>query len=131
MPTYYRVRETAREDEIDGLQLAAFSPRAVGFGIDFALVSLLRKSAQFLWDNFVPHQWERHTLLNLPHVLDVERSFGYGASFLELGLGFAQFFIQRNRQCARDRLAETVVIDVRKSATRRVDQERAFPGCTR
>jgi uncharacterized RDD family membrane protein YckC len=163
MPTYFRARETAREDEIDGLQLATFSRRAAGFGIDFFLVSLLRKPAEFLWENYVPHQWERHTLINLAHVVDVivlvlyfcvalylgngqtigkrllrikvisltheritfwqalERSLGYGASFLEAGFGFAQFFLQRNRQCAHDRLAETIVIDASKSATRRDD----------
>ncbi len=161
--TYFRARETAREEEVDGLQLATFSRRAAGFGIDFVLIASLRKLAEFLWGNYVPHQWERHTLINLTHVLDVivlvvyfwlalyfgngqtlgkramrirvlslthahitfwqalERSLGYGASFLEGGLGFAQFFIQRNRQCAHDRLAETIVVDVGKSAIRRVD----------
>jgi uncharacterized RDD family membrane protein YckC len=161
--TYYRARETAREDEIDGLQLAPFSRRAAAFGIDFALVALLRKPVEFLWQSHAPEQWQRHTLINLPHVLDVivlilyfcvalyvgqgqtigkrimqiqvvslthkhitlwqalERALGYGASFLEGGFGFAQFFIQRNRQCAHDRLAETVVIDAGKSATRRVE----------
>jgi uncharacterized RDD family membrane protein YckC len=160
--TYYRARETARENELDGLQLATFSRRAAGFGIDFVLVALLRKPVQFLWERYVPHQWEQHTLINLAHVLDLivlilyfclalylgngktigkrvmrirvvslthqhitlwqalERAVGYGASFLEFGFGFAQFFIQRNRQCAHDRLAETIVIDTGRSATRRV-----------
>jgi uncharacterized RDD family membrane protein YckC len=160
--TYYRARETAREDEIDGLQLASFGRRAAGFGIDFVLISILRRTVEFMWKNLASHRWESHTLNKLPHVLDVivlilyfclalyigngqtigkrimrtqvislthgrvtfwqalERSLGYGASFLEAGLGFAQFFIQRNRQCAHDRLAETIVIDARKFATRRV-----------
>jgi uncharacterized RDD family membrane protein YckC len=163
MTTYYRARETAREDEIDGLPLATFGRRATGFGIDFFLVMLLRKLTGFLWQNYVPHQWERYTLINLPHLIDVivlavyfclalyigngqtfgkrimrtrvislthkrvtlwqalERSLGYGASFLEGGFGFVQFYTQRNRQCAHDRLAETVVIDASKSVTRRVD----------
>jgi uncharacterized RDD family membrane protein YckC len=162
MITYYRARETAREDEIDGLPLATFSRRAAGFGIDFVLVALLRKLAELLWDTYVSHQWARHTLLNLPHVIDVivlviyfslalyfgkgqtigkrlvrikvvslthqrislwqalERSLGYGASFLEGGFGFAQFFTHRNRQCAHDRLAETDVIDAGKFVPRRV-----------
>lgn len=161
--TYYRARETAREDEIDGLQLATFTRRAAGFAIDFALISLLRRPVEFLWGAYAPHQWQRHTLINLAHVLDVivlilyfclalyigngqtigkrimrirvislthkhitlwqalERALGYGASFLEAGFGFAQFFIRRNRQCAHDRLAETIVIDAGRSATRRVD----------
>ena len=44
----------------------------------------------------------------------VERALGYGAAVLEGGLGFVQFFWDRNRMCAQDRLAETIVVDVRK-----------------
>ena len=44
----------------------------------------------------------------------LERALGYGASFLELGFGFLQFFINRNRQCVHDRIAETIVVDARK-----------------
>ena len=44
----------------------------------------------------------------------VERALGYGAAVLEGGLGFVQFFWNRNRMCAQDRLAETIVVDERK-----------------
>lgn len=44
----------------------------------------------------------------------IERGLGYGAAVLELGLGFLQFFWDPNRMCAQDRLAETIVVDVRK-----------------
>jgi uncharacterized RDD family membrane protein YckC len=44
----------------------------------------------------------------------VERALGYGAAILECGLGFLQFFWDRNRMCAQDRLAETIVLDLRK-----------------
>jgi uncharacterized RDD family membrane protein YckC len=167
--THYRARETAREDAVDGQQLATFIQRAVGFGIDFVIISLLRKPTELLWENYAPHWWQGHTLINLPHVLDVivlvlyfclalyigngqtlgklvmrtkvisltheritfwqslERSLGYGASFLEAGFGFAQFFIQRNRQCAHDRLAETIVIDAHKSTTRRIRRAEPEP----
>jgi hypothetical protein len=37
------------EDELDGLPLATFSRRAVAFGIDFVLISPLRKPAEFVW----------------------------------------------------------------------------------
>jgi len=40
----------------------------------------------------------------------VERSLGYGASALEAGFGFVQFFINRNRRCVHDRIAETIVV---------------------
>ena len=43
-----------------------------------------------------------------------ERALGYGAAVLEGGLGFLQFFWDHNRMCAQDRLAETIVVDVRR-----------------
>ena len=45
-----------------------------------------------------------------------ERALGYGAAVLEGGLGFLQFFWDRNRMCAQDRLAETIVVDVRRKS---------------
>jgi uncharacterized RDD family membrane protein YckC len=45
-----------------------------------------------------------------------ERGLGYGAAVLECGVGFLQYFWDRNRMCAQDRLAETIVVDVRKRA---------------
>jgi uncharacterized RDD family membrane protein YckC len=49
----------------------------------------------------------------------LERALGYGAAVLECGLGFLQYFWSANHMCAQDRLAETVVIDVRKQNRRR------------
>jgi uncharacterized RDD family membrane protein YckC len=46
----------------------------------------------------------------------IERALGYGAALLEGGVGFLQFFWDRNRMCAQDRLAETIVVDVRKKS---------------
>jgi uncharacterized RDD family membrane protein YckC len=40
----------------------------------------------------------------------VERALGYGASFLECGFGFLQYFIDANRRTVHDRIAETIVI---------------------
>ena len=48
----------------------------------------------------------------------IERGLGYGASVLEGGLGFLQFFWDKNRMCAQDRLAETVVVDMEKAKTK-------------
>jgi uncharacterized RDD family membrane protein YckC len=42
----------------------------------------------------------------------VERALGYGASALEGGFGFLQYFLNRNHQCAHDRLAETIVVRI-------------------
>jgi len=43
----------------------------------------------------------------------IERALGYGASLLEGGFGFVQFWLNRNRMCVHDRIAETIVVDVR------------------
>ena len=40
----------------------------------------------------------------------VERGLGYGASALEGGFGFLQYFLNPNHQCAHDRLAETIAV---------------------
>jgi hypothetical protein len=39
-----------------------------------------------------------------------ERALGYGASTLELGFGFLQYFIHPNRRTVHDRIAETIVV---------------------
>jgi len=53
-----------------------------------------------------------HERLSLWH--SFERALGYGASALEFGFGFVQYFIHPHRQCAHDRIAETIVIGTRK-----------------
>lgn len=49
-----------------------------------------------------------HERISFWHSL--ERALGYGASALEFGFGFVQFFIHPNRQTVHDRIAETIVI---------------------
>ena len=48
----------------------------------------------------------------------IERGLAYGASLLEGGFGFFQYFLNRNRQTVHDRIAETIVVDIRKGAHR-------------
>jgi uncharacterized RDD family membrane protein YckC len=51
-----------------------------------------------------------------PHMTlwqSVERALGYGASILEFGFGFIQYFINPNRRTVHDRIAETIVVDER------------------
>ncbi len=55
-----------------------------------------------------------HERLSLWH--SIERSLGYGASILEGGFGFIQYFIHPNRQTVHDRIAETIVIKVVRPA---------------
>jgi uncharacterized RDD family membrane protein YckC len=151
----FHAHETSRAEALEGTPLATFRQRTVGFAIDFAIVSLIRKIVGDVWDA-VPHVWERHTLIDITHVLSAavffvyftlalyigngrtpgkwiartsvvslkaprltlwqsfERALGYGASVVEAGLGFLQFFRNRNSQCAHDRLAETIVVDLRR-----------------
>ena len=45
-----------------------------------------------------------------------ERALGYGASMLEGGFGFIQYFIHHNRCCVHDRIAETIVVKEPKTA---------------
>jgi uncharacterized RDD family membrane protein YckC len=40
----------------------------------------------------------------------IERALGYGASTLELGFGFLQYFVHPNRRTVHDRIAETIVV---------------------
>jgi len=40
----------------------------------------------------------------------IERALGYGASALEFGFGFLQYFFHANRQTVHDRIAETIVV---------------------
>lgn len=49
-----------------------------------------------------------HHRMGLWH--SIERALGYGASALEFGFGFAQYFIHPNRRTVHDRMAETIVI---------------------
>ncbi len=48
-----------------------------------------------------------------------ERGLGYGASALELGFGFVQYFIHPNCRTVHDRIAETIVIQDRISKQKR------------
>jgi len=45
----------------------------------------------------------------------IERALGYGASALEFGFGFVQYFIHPNRRTVHDRMAETIVIRDRRA----------------
>ena len=54
-----------------------------------------------------------HHDLSLWHC--VERALGYGASALELGFGFLQYFIHPNRRTVHDRIAETIVVKEKRS----------------
>jgi uncharacterized RDD family membrane protein YckC len=52
-----------------------------------------------------------HERLSLWHC--IERTLGYGASMLEGGFGFMQYFFQPNHRTVHDRIAETIVVSER------------------
>lgn len=60
-----------------------------------------------------------------------ERALGYGASLLEGGFGFFQFFLNRNRMTVHDRIAETIVVNWPRGAHQKTvlhpDTEHAIP----
>jgi uncharacterized RDD family membrane protein YckC len=147
----------ARAALLDGMLLATFWQRLVGYLVDLLIAVLIWFPLEFCWRRFLLHEtnihmaWDFHEAGNivvmvlywgLAHYFgngqtpgklvartrvlsltsermglwqSVERGLGYGAAVLELGLGFLQFFWDPNRMCAQDRLAETIVIDVRKN----------------
>ena len=153
---HFHAHETARMDKLNGLPLATFWQRALGYFVDLIVAVVLWFPLEVAWRVYVLHEheihisWDFHEKGNIVVVLlywglanyfgngrtlgkwisrtqvvsltsermglwqSIERALGYGAAILEGGLGFAQFFWDRNRQCAQDRLAETIVVDVRK-----------------
>ena len=55
-----------------------------------------------------------HEKMSLWH--SFERALGYGASALEFGFGFIQYFIHPNKRTVHDRIAETIVVKEEKKA---------------
>ena len=159
---YFHAHETACADELEGLPLAGFGRRVLGYLIDLLIVILLWVPFDLFWVRYVNHEWtgqsdyratfDFHEWRNIVAALVyfvlvnflsngrslgkwiagtrvvslkgrrlslwqcIERVLGYGASTAEAGLGFIQYFFSPNRMCSHDRLAETIVVDVRKKA---------------
>ena len=152
----FHLHETTRLKQLDGLPLATFPQRAIGYVIDVLIAVLIWAPLEVVWRRYVLHEtnievrWDFHEIGNIVVMLlywpafhyfangrtpgkwiartrimsltsermglwqSIERVLGYGAAVLEGGLGFAQFFWDKNRMCAQDRLAETIVVDVRQ-----------------
>ena len=152
----YHAHASARADQLDGLLLATFWQRLLGYSVDLMMAVIIWSPLELSWRHFFRHEtdihivWDFHEAGNIivmvlywglanyfgngrtpgkwvarTQVLSltsdrlglwqsIERGLGYGAAVLELGLGFLQFFWDRNRMCAQDRLAETIVIDLRR-----------------
>lgn len=153
----YHAHGHERALALNGLPLATFGQRLIGYLVDLLVAVMLWWPLEFSWRHFVLHEsriemkWDFHEAGNILVMVlywglanyfgngrtvgkwvartravsltseklglwqSVERGLGYGAAVLELGLGFLQFFWDPNRMCAQDRLAETIVVDTRKS----------------
>jgi uncharacterized RDD family membrane protein YckC len=154
----FSAQESARLNALNGLPLARWWQRLLGYTIDLFIAIVIWFPIEVLWRLFVLHEhnvdlkWDFHEKGNLVVMLfywatanylgngrtpgkwvartravsltserlgvwqSIERVLGYGAAILEGGLGFAQFFWDKNRMCAQDRLAETIVIDTRRQS---------------
>jgi len=163
----FQAHESARAQALDGLPLALFWQRLVGYLCDLLFAVLLWFPLELAWRRYLLHEqdinltWDFHEKGNLVVMLlywglgnyfgngqtpgkwiartralsltserlgawqSVERALGYGAAVLEGGLGFLQFFWDRNRMCAQDRLAETIVVDVRQHSKQRLETANA------
>jgi RDD family len=156
----YHAHATARAAVLDGVLLATFGQRMLGYVVDLLIAMVIWAPLEFAWKHYLLHEqhidlkWDFHEAGNIMVILlylglanyfgngktpgkwvariravsltgesmgpwqSVERALGYGAAVLEGGLGFVQFFWDRNRMCAQDRLAETIVVDERKQKRR-------------
>jgi uncharacterized RDD family membrane protein YckC len=160
---YFQAHEISRFDQLEGLPLASFAQRSIGFAIDLLVMLALWIPIELLWAHFlagesdgksrIPMHFSVHALRSLPTAMlylvlvnylsngkslgkwitgtrivslvherlglwqCVERVVGYCVSLGE-GIGFLQLFWNPNRMCVHDRIAETIVVDVRTSALR-------------
>jgi len=152
----FHARDSGHRLALEGLPLATFWQRAVGYFVDICLALVLWFPLEFSWRRYLLHEthidlkWDFHEAGNIVVMLlywalfnyfgngrtpgkmlartrimsltsermglwqSIERVLGYGAAILEGGVGFVQFFWDKNRMCAQDRLAETIVIDTRR-----------------
>ncbi len=155
----FNAHESPRMQQLQGLPLATFWQRLLGYGIDLIIAVLIWAPLEGGWRVLVLHEhdphirWDFHEFGNIIVLVlyygignfigngqtpgkwiartravsltsekmgfwqSIERALGYGAAVLEGGLGFLQYFWSKNRMCAQDRLAETIVVDLRKRST--------------
>jgi uncharacterized RDD family membrane protein YckC len=152
----FHLTESAQEHRLDGVRLASFWQRLLGYFVDLMMAVILWFPAEWGYRWYVLHErainikFDFHETGNIVVMLlywglgnyfsngrtpgkwvartrvvsltsdrmglwqSFERALGYGAAVLEGGLGFLQVFWAHNRQCAQDRLAETIVVDARR-----------------
>lgn len=72
---YFRAHETKRAEQLEGLPLAGFTQRAIGFVIDLLLVVLLWVPLELLWSRFISHDWDGHSRYHITFTFHEWRSF--------------------------------------------------------
>lgn len=154
---HFHAHESPRFRQLDGVPLATFWQRVLGYLIDLILAITVWAPIEVGWRVLVFHEhevrvvWDFHEVGNVIVAVlylglanwvgngrtpgkwiartravsltsermgfwqSIERALGYGAAVLEGGLGLLQYFWSENRMCAQDRLAETIVVDLRKT----------------
>jgi uncharacterized RDD family membrane protein YckC len=59
--SYFHAHETKRMLALEGLRLAAFWQRALGFCIDLVILVTLWVPLELWWTRYVSHTWDGHT----------------------------------------------------------------------
>jgi uncharacterized RDD family membrane protein YckC len=110
------------------LRLRGVAPRDIHIQVDFGWHDIGSLVALVVYFGLLAYWWNGQTLgkrlLKIRAVSlvgeritlwqSVERALGYGASALEGGFGFIQYFIHGNHCCVHDRIAETIVVKQRR-----------------
>ena len=114
-------------------RLRGVDPKAINIHLDFGFHDLGSLVALVVYFGLLSYWWDGRTigkrLLKIRVVSlasdritlwqSIERGFGYGASALEGGFGFLQYFIHGNHCCVHDRIAETIVVKEPRKAEAR------------
>ncbi|MGA1982039.1 MAG: RDD family protein [Acidobacteriaceae bacterium] len=112
------------------LRLRGVNPKDINIHLEFGFHDIGSLVALVVYFGLLAYWWNGRTigkrLLKIRAVSligeritlwqSVERALGYGASALEGGFGFVQYFIHRNHCCVHDRIAETIVVKEPRNA---------------
>lgn len=123
----FHVHETERMRELDGVPFATLWQRLLGYAVGGTSIRLETWSFWLCTTGLQPRRerpdtWKmvaRTRAVPLMHPRmsawqSIESALAYEAAVLECGLRFLQCFWSENRMCAQDRLAKTIVVDLRR-----------------
>jgi len=110
------------------LRMRGVAPKDINIHLDFGWHDIGSLVALVVYFGLLAYWWNGQTLgkrlfkIRVVSLVgeritlwqSVERALGYGASALEGGFGFVQYFIHGNHCCVHDRIAETIVVKERR-----------------